>query len=142
MSRCFSNKLRIHRLEAAGIHDSHLAVHSFEQPRAKGYTARNEFNVADRWQDKGIRSVIPDTRPIPIYRRATGNVITFGKQVAELAAGKPRVILKYLWRGLLCRAHKRTWLQKLLSSMLSLFMVTVTESWRTGEGYYLAPIGS
>lgn len=105
--RCFSNKLWIRRLEAARVHDSHLAVHSFGQARAKGYTARNEFNVADCWQDKGIRSVIPDTRPIPIYRRATGNVITFGKQVAELAAGKPRVIPKYLWRGPLCRAHKR-----------------------------------
>lgn len=45
-------------------HESHLAVHSFEQPRAKGYTARNEFNVADRWWDKGIRSVTPDIRPI------------------------------------------------------------------------------
>lgn len=52
-------------------HETHLAVHSFEQSKAKGYTAWNEFNVADRWWDKGIRSVPSDTRPFPIYRRET-----------------------------------------------------------------------
>lgn len=38
-------------------HESHLTVHSFGQPRAKGYIAWNEFDVADRWWDKEIRSV-------------------------------------------------------------------------------------
>lgn len=116
-------------------HETHLAVHSFKQPKAKGYTVWNEFNVADRWQDKGIRSVPPDTRPFSIY---SGNVITFDKQVAEFAVGKPRVTLKYLRRGLLCQAHKRAVLQKLLASMLSPFMVTFTVS--VSLGLVLGPL--